>query len=522
MNKSIFKFSNIFICILYAFVFLCVFVILSHFTLKSSLCLEDTNYIRHHFDFFNRIWSFLGFYITRVILFELPNALNMHVYSTLWVWRSFEYITMISIIFMYSRFLTTQTLKFCGFLFTACLTLYVTIFNFEFIQSSYVFNRYIFSLALFWVFHWFYIKNLIEFDCQNKKYDAICVCMLLILANSTEIFTIETAIIWGIVSVVSFILKRKKFSYIILGGFIASLLINIFCSDILRVRTTAEPKNLDIEYFFPNFWSYCIYKISDILIFLIVICIISVFILIKNKQDYKIPLYSLSAIVANILAMMLLIFFDWRFLFKDKIMLIYYLNYTIPLFLLVSYIYEHVKHKKIFMWIVIIGMIISMTQFLIKGYNPAKLQYMEMMRVKKIKRETIYQYEKAIRYAHLTGRKPIIYYEDMLFCELNDFVDKRITNALKYVQKRLYDKKAISCVEYNSSVISVFNTMTISYKYLPETGFCVTNNKSDMIVNISEGEKIRDDLAIVTNEELEKTDFSKLKDDNFVLNKDNK
>lgn len=518
MNKSIFKFSNILMFILYAFVFLCIFGFLTHYTMHSALCIEDTNYIRHQFSF-NRIWSFVGLYITRLLLFEIPKLLNVHVYSTLWIWRSFEYIVLIGLIFLYSRFLNTRILRFFGFLFAAVITMYVTIYNIEFIQSSYVFNRYIVSLVCFFVFHWFYLKNMLEFEGQNRKYNIIGAVMLLILSTSTEIFIIETVVMLIIVSLVNYMTKKIKFSKDLFWGLIATAAINLIGNKVFDEKNAAIPKDLDIEYFFRNLYSYCIYKASDILIFLAIIMVIALVIFIKNKNDYKMPLYAVSMLIANFTAAVLLIFFDWRFLFNDKIMIVFYLNYTIPLFVLISYIYKHINRKKLFTGFVVVCMIGFMAHYITVRYQRTYAHYLHMMNVNNIKRTLVYQYEKAARYAQLTGRKPVFLYDKFLYCETNDFMIQDIHNAMKYLDVKMYNPNTVICFDTNNPDISVFNSMRVSYKHVYDSGFCLTKNKSKMITNVSEGEKIKEDLAIVTNEELKKTDFSKLKDDKFVLDK---
>ncbi len=96
------------------------------------------------------------------------------------------------------------------------------------------------------------------------------------------------------------------------------------------------------------------------------------------------------------------------------------------------------------------------------------------------KRQLIYQYEKAVRYADLNNITPVLFNNYMLHDELNHFGTNFISEAINYLH----------------------------------------NNKSKMITNISKTKEIKENLAIVAFEELQKTDFSKLKDDNFILNKD--
>lgn len=513
LNKKVLFF------LFYVIAFISAFAFLFYITYDFPLCYEDTMYSRLGAPLKDTLRDsrFLGGYIAYFLLFFPPEFLNRHVYETVWIWRSFEYIVLLSSVFLFSRFLKSGIIRLFGFSAALLFVLYYAAYCPALINSAYVFSRYILALALFLIFELSFFKNYLDYNCENKKYSIISAAAVFFLSASTEIFIIEIIVQLILIYTAEFFTKKCRFSLILLSGIAVNLIINLIYNNVLVSRKASAAVLHNAGNFFSDFISYALMPVSSLLCLILLLAAFSVFIFLKNRHDYKPLLFAAAALAANFTAAVLLGFFDWSMLFRDKIIIIYYFNLLIPVFALVSYIYKNTGAKKTAEIIFSAVFIMYALVFLKSSLHTLKYMLKIDRAESRYTKQLIYQYEKALRFAGLSGSKAVLYLEPAVLDSINDFFDdSKILTAGNELLKDRSDKSVI-CFDKNGTEISIIRVIEISHKYGHRTGFCISNDKEKMIRNKLKPAEDAQPRALITEEELEKLNFTRLKDDNFIL-----
>lgn len=258
--------------------------------------------------------------------------------------------------------------------------------------------------------------------------------------------------------------------------------------------------------FIEKYFNMMITKYSIILTLLFIVLAIASFILIKTKKDLIIYINAITLIFANFMALIPLVFFDYNFYFTEPVIGIKKLIYLIPLFMLISYINKNIQNKKIFSSLIIAMLLIALCKMIYdKKYDLFDSKgILATHRLGNIHRkEMFYKYLKITRYADLTNTKPTFYVELQNADDFADFIE-------------YFDVNIEKCFDKNEWYINIFKIYEITYNKKYEAGFCNTKKESEMM------KKFEETGGTFTQEEIEKSDFSKLKNDNFVLNKTKK
>lgn len=435
------------------------------------------------------------------------------------------------LVFSITRFIKlfeNSKLLFLSTLIYISTIVFLNFFNFYIELTNFVIFRYIFSIAVYNFYLYYTYKNIA--GIYNKKiFPTIIFSIFIALVCATNYEIIAFSVVSIVIQIVVYLLilkrirnknnglaelKFNKNLYIINFFFVifAFLYLNVFKNIILQKGFG----NVSIDFllitnFLKSFISICVYEIWW---YWLIFCIIVVFLFTKMgcKFFYNFSfMYALIIQLTNILGMFPLIFCGQEFninfyLAFEHVNFAYKLMLIVPLIIIICLAISYIDNKKIKNLIVkIIAFILILFSFIniLKVLPSYYKETYSRLKENKSMHKLNYIYEKMIRFYFLNNEIPYLPIKNSKYTNLFNIdiiIDEdKLKNGNEY------------CIK-ESKLINWYFPYIYGDEKSKQIGFYCF---SDDALN-----KFYKKGGTFTKSELDKIIFERLKNDNFVLNKE--
>ena len=463
--------------------------------------------------------GYIGYFLSKFISFYIPNFLSIHPCDFTKINAGIRAVFTIIALLSASKFLNifykSKSIFCAGFIFL-CLYFFYTVLYLKtlLIGVSYNYYRYVFSLIFFNIFWYYILKHLlINYKKTNwLKLFLVSICGF-IVGTSSEILFITSSLstififIYGIFSKKLYLNKNFYLPVLFLY---TGIMLFVFSKAFINVSHDRGIGNFQIigelfKSFTVEYINIYIFKFIVFWILFIILFGFSFYIAKKKKELQKVllPVFMEISLLINIF---LLIFCGRTFyiegqfwLIHEHIIFLYGMLILFPLFMIISYLLKNLNYsrkniiKSIF-WLILLSGLLNVIIFIIlfpNLFSDKLTMYKEMGNYKKY----IYKTEKILRFYRLKNEIPYIPINpsNRFTYEINSYI---IPNQ---------------CFENFYPFITSYY-MRI-YKDYDNVKYCV-NDKAF--------ERFKKEGGNFSEEELNDIKFSRLLDDDFVLNKSSK
>lgn len=480
---------------------------------------------------------YLGSFLCKFFCFKLPLLLGLHPSDFLIhlsILNGIFFVVVSSLVAKFATFHRKSKLLFLtAFIFFLLYSIFQAI-SCDVIKINYAFYRYCFSLIFYCTFWYFIYKHLLY--KYEKKHDAalwaVCLCGF-VVGTSIEIAFISSVIFACLIfmydRIICHYLKTsdnkdflksfkfnldKNFYYPVLYLFIGVLLFTTtqgFIS-VAQSRGIGNTNIFDLNLFkefFTAFFNIYVLDIWYYWLILIAIGILSLVFAIKRNEIKKVifPLFMEISIITVILSLLLcgktFLIDNERslFLYHINVIFLFKMLFLIPIFIFTGYVFKniayYIKQLKIKNFIkktlinlpvfILIICLIHAYSFHIQYYINSENQLLN------INRKVYYIAEKILRFNYLQNKVPEIPTE---VCKIHPyFIDYDFDNTDVLTENKL-------SYVYYARLYKYEKAKEIGYKY------------SDDALK-----KFYDAGGAFSKEELKNIKFSRLSDEDFVLNK---
>jgi len=469
-----------------------------------------------------------GGYTTLIMLkalnFKLPVFLHLHPGDFLGFWNGiikgiFGVFIILSVSKYINIFVKSKTLYLSAFFYFAFLYFYSGLYWESFFLRNISFYRYLFSFLFFSVFWYFIYKSII---CKKTKINItnlvfMCLCGFIIGGN---LETIAFSSVLLSLFLVFYNLIQKYFfgavknKYNLNLNFYLPVLFLFITSFILisshGFKNIAEDRGLsdlagsmhnflyNINEFSILFFKYCF---SDYLFYWIVFICLLIFSLYhaqKRNELYKIIFPVLMQISVLIITFSLIFCGktneNYFWIESPRVINIFFWQLHITLFILISYSLKFFRNKRFILFLILLIIFLPLCiKFMTENIPSFFMRNEQFINYKK----TNYITEKIMRFYYLKEQVPLL-------------PEKYIGDDISFPHWMHNFSDGADC----SSLSDTFSTIYYRYIYKSNIGtkipFCIDNNA----VN-----KFKKNGGVIKDYELENIKFSRLFDEDFVLNK---
>ncbi len=385
--------------------------------------------------------------------------------------------------------------------FSASYVFYLYFVSIQVEINNYVFFRYPFSIFIYNVFWFFIYKNFIKNKLKINIFNLLLMLFLAFaLSRSMEILIAASLCNMFFLFICSFFTHKKFYKFNLI--FYSLSLFFAFSSMywILSLKTKYPINKLSLNFnYLPEFPNYFLSSYLPYICIYVILLIPIIIGLWKSpiKTTFKAVLFSLIMEFSTLICFFslfgisicndLFLFPGVNFTFKILLF--------IPIIILISCLIKQIKKYKLRKIIILfISSILFIFSIKITYNLISDFHLHGHIRIMKYKRIVNYINEKMLRFYYLQNQIPVIYNYDSI-----------LTNN-HYINHGAYQEG--DC-DFNS-VTDVYLTHYYKDDSSKKLGFCVSKNASDLFY---------DNGGIFTEEELHNIKFSRLKDENFIFNR---
>ena len=491
--------------------------------------------------------GYLCLFLTKLLNFSLPNLLRIHPMdfnsTHVGIFKGLVYITIFLMISGYTTFwVKSKKILFTSFLFLSAYYLYAFYMTTPtFFNLNYTFFRYIVPIIFFSIFLDFIVKNSLgKIKKVSKKYLFSLLLCCYILETSVEILIYVSVSLLGLIwiynKIFEFIYKNneklKKIYiynldrnfYIIIIFFYINMIIYHCSYGYVKTLKQRNFENFylplsDVRDFFIQYWNEYVIDVIGIWIAFIVFMILA-FYFAHKRNEIKIavlPFFLQFSIVLVYCSLVICGRTHYEtnefWLSSTSLKNLYYILIIYGLYMYIGYVIKNIRHniptikdKKRFIngiCIFISAIIITSVSIFSKEIINSIKNYVVDSYNLTVIRTRLYEAEKMLRFYYLRGETPYIPSEFNVMNESDD-----VPSA--YVWKNEFEDYK----KYPCKIKATFSELYYARVYRdyesPKKGFCFTNDAMDRFTQAG---------GTFSEKELKELKFSRLFDDNFVLNK---
>ncbi len=503
----------------YLFILLCisVFVIICTVPFGQNYALFEDDFVfsvyktdESIFDCLNFSYGhgggYIGYFFSKLFSFWLPNKLGIHpcdfVKINLAIKGVFTVITLLLISNFSQLYKKSQNIYLFSY---AMLAFCYFFFNFRYptliYGVSYNYYRYSFSLIFLSIFIYYLYKYCTNKEHILKKELIISSICAFVIGTSSEIVFIFSLFLISVVFVLRKVyLKLDKYFYVPAASLVLAVVLFTsspgfkYVSDKRGLGENSFDLNMVVDFFKEFFSRYIVEEVTYWIVFLFIIFIALYFA--KKEQEIPKLVFPFLVLIGILFSIFSLIFCGRTFYVNNDFWLIHaHIRFLfdillcIPLLIFISYISSKISVlKTMFMFFVLFVISVIYFSFSIKTVNDFNLKAMDL----KVK---TYQTEKIFRFYYLKNELPYL----PIYLHVRDIYRFELPKN----EECLLSEKNSFFSAYYPNIYKDNNIANISV-------YCVG---PDAI------EKFEQNGGAFSKEELADIKFSRLFDDNFVLNK---
>lgn len=502
LNTDLNKHTHLIRFFIYVSLFFVIFFLIKYLTVDLVINPDDAFNIPSRNKFEPRYGNCIWLYINYFFVFYLPKQLGIHYNSWIGEYNVLRSILFFLICLFIAKFSNlnkkSYNIQIAAFI-TVLLFLSKEIMQFfQYVEVSFITARYVIPLLLTVCAFYYLVKNVIEYNGENKKYTVLSSVLFLLLQINTEIFIVDSLLFLLFTAVFS-IFKYKKIIPSV-GFPLIAVIIDIIIYLLSGVNVIKEKQgfvndSINISAFLKSYWEYCIWDIIQILVPIAILFCFYLFVIIKNKttKNNQYYIFALMILITDLISMFSLIKFNVEFYFTNNLKLVYDILFFIPMFLLINIDCNFIKLQKAGL---IKSISILLVLFFVMYHIYTKIDFIKSIWENnkilfKDRKIANYKYEKIFILSAIKNLQPQI---DISQYELMNIGFD--TNE---------GENIVKC--YNTVFFFHFLFMSQTYdniENLGKNGFCIVSKK--------EAEKFYKKINLhFEKDELENADFQKLK-----------